>query len=55
MLKKLLTWMGRGLAASIAIAIMAGLLLYVQLDGLPHFQRVAPARHVDVTPARVER
>ncbi|MET0790003.1 MAG: c-type cytochrome [Polyangiaceae bacterium] len=53
MLKKLLTWTGRGLAA--LLTIVAGLLLYVQLDGLPHFQRVTPARHVEVTPERVAR
>ena len=53
MLKKLLTWMGRGLAA--LLVIVAGLLLYVQLDGLPHFQRVTPVRVVEVSPARVAR
>ncbi|MES1176366.1 MAG: c-type cytochrome [Myxococcales bacterium] len=53
MLKKLLKWLGSGVAA--LLVIVAGLLLYVQLDGLPHFQRVTPPRHVEVTAARVER
>jgi hypothetical protein len=49
MLKKLLTWMGRGLAA--LLVIVAGLLLYVQLDGLPHFQRVTRPRSADLLTA----
>lgn len=53
MLKKVLTWTGRALAAS--FVIVAGLLLYVQVDGLPHFQRAIPVRRVEITPERVAR
>ena len=51
--RKLLIWTARAGAA--VILLVAAFALYVQLDGLPRFRHVAPARHVDVTVERVER
>lgn len=53
MLRKVLTWLVRGLAA--AVLLLAAFALYVQLDGMPTFRHRAPSRSVEVTAERVER
>ncbi len=53
MLRKILIWTARVVAAVFLLA--AGFALYVELDGLPRFRHVAPARHVEVTAEQVER
>ena len=53
MLRKVLTWLVRGLATALLLA--AGFVLYVQIDGMPTFRHAAPARSVEVTADRVER
>jgi len=53
MLRKVLTWLTRGVAA--LLLIVAAFALYVQIDGLPHFRHTARARNVQLTPERVAR
>jgi len=53
MLRKVLTWSVRGVAA--LLLLVAAFALYVQIDGLPHFRHTAQVRSVTLTPERVAR
>jgi mono/diheme cytochrome c family protein len=53
MLKKVAKRAGQGLFA--VLALVAGLALYVQIDGIPRYSHVAPERHAAVTPEHAAR